>query len=242
MTINSLINFGVPGISAERGAPLHPIHGNKFRITFYDFGDPGNTAPYVCTQQLRSANLPTIQFGTQNLYAYVSTVYIATRAEWGEMTIKFLDDITSRVMKIVEEQCAKQQNMFDQTTSRAGENYKFEMDLDILAGGATAGAASNDPNILRRYSYSGCYITRKSGTDMSYENANGIEFDIGVRYDNVVSFDNYGIRMGTFSDTAQIAGRIGISSTGIGVAAGAGVSVNTNSVSLGAGTDNLALG
>src|SRR5258708_1772080 len=111
---------------------------NKFRITFYDFGDPGNTAPYVVTQQIRSTNLPTLTFGVQTLYAYVSTIYIATRAEWSEMSVRFLDDITSGVMKVVEEQTAKQQNMFDQTTSRAGENYKFEMDLDILAGGATA--------------------------------------------------------------------------------------------------------
>jgi hypothetical protein len=242
ISINSLINFGVPGISGERAAPLQPIMGNKFRITFYDFGDPGNTAPYVCTQQLRSASLPTLTFGTQTLYSYVSTVYIATRAEWSEMTIKFLDDITSGVTRIVEEQQAKQQNMFDQTTSRAGENYKFEMDLDMLAGGATAGPSSNDPNILRRYSYAGCLIVSKRGPDLSYENANGIEFDITVKYDNVVAFDNNGVRLGSFSDTAQINGRVGVSSTGIGAAAGAGVSINTNSVSLGAGASNLALG
>lgn len=234
MTINSLVNFGVPGISGERAAPLQPIMANKFRVTFYDFGDPGITAPYVVTQQLRSSNLPTLTFNTQTLYAYVSTVYIATRAEWSEMSIRFLDDITSGVMKIVEEQCAKQQNMFDQTTSRAGENYKFEMDLDILAGGATAGAAANDPNILRRYSYAGCFITSRNGSEMAYATPDGIEFEIRIRYDNVVAFDGNGVQMGTFSDTTQINNRSGVSSTGIGAAAGSGISVNTNSVSLAA--------
>lgn len=203
---------------------------NKFRITFYDFGDPGNSAPYVLTQQVRSAALPTLTFSVQNLYAYVSTVYIATRAEWSQMSIRFLDDITCGVMRIVEEQCAKQQNMFDQTTSRAGENYKFEMDLDILAGGATAGSAASDPNILRRYSYAGCFVVSRSGAEMTYANADGIEFEVAIRYDNVVAFDGNGNQMGTFSDATQIANRTGISTTGIGVAAGLGVSINTNSI------------
>ncbi len=231
MTINSLVNFGVPGISGERSAPLHPIMGNKFRITFYDFGDPGMVAPYVLTQQVRSANLPTLQFADQTLQSYVSTVYIATRATWGDMTIHFLDDITSSVYGICQEQCAKQQNMFDQTTSRAGENYKFEMDLDILAGGATAGAANNDPNILRRYSYAGCWVNSLDGAEMNYTQADGIEFQIKVKFDNVVAYNNYGVQMGTFSDTTQINNRSGISSTGVGVASGSGISINTNSVS-----------
>ncbi len=230
MSVNSLKNFGVPGLAAERSPPLQPIMGNKFRITFYDFGDPGNTAPYVMTQQVRSTQLPTLKFAQQTLYAYVSTVYISTRAEWDPMTIRFLDDITDGVMGVVEQQCAKQQNMFDQTTSRAGENYKFEMDLDILAGGATAGASVSDPNILRRYSYAGCFVTSRSGSEMSYENPNGIEFEIGIRYDNVVAFDGKGNQMGDFSDATQIANRVGISTTGIGVAAGLGVSINTNSI------------
>jgi hypothetical protein len=240
VTINSLVNFGVPSISGQRAAPLQPIMGNKFRITFYDFGDPGVAAPYVATQQLRAANLPTLTFGVQTLYAYVSTIYIVTRAEWGEMTIKFLDDITSGVYGIAYEQMAKQQNMFDQTTSRAGENYKFEMDLDILAGGATAGASNDDPNILRRYSYAGCCVLAVNGSEMTYENPNGIEFDMRVRFDNVVPFDNNGIQLGQFSDAAQIAARAGTSSTGIGAAAGTGVTVNANSVSIDNGGGNLA--
>lgn len=230
MTINSLINFGVPGIAGERSAPLQPIMSNKFRITFYDFGDPGNSAPYVMTQQVRSANLPTLNFSNQTLYAYVSTIYIATRAEWSEMSIRFLDDITSGVYGVSVEQCAKQQNMFDQTTSRAGENYKFEMDLDILAGGATAGAAANDPNILRRFSYAGCFITALNGSEMAYATPDGIEFEIRIRYDNVVAFNGNGVQLGTFSDTEQINNRRGVSTTGIGAAAGSGVSIATNSV------------
>jgi hypothetical protein len=204
---------------------------NKFRCTFYDFGAPGTVAPYVLTQQVRSTNLPSWTMGQQPLYAYVSIVYIATRGEWAEMQMRFSDDITSGVYKIVQQQCAKQQNMYDQTTSRAGENYKFEMDLDVLAGGATAGSAANDPNILRRHSYAGCWITKLDGPEMNYQNADGIEFSIGIRFDNVVTFDNYGVQMGTFSHTTQINNRQGISTTGIGSAL-AGININTNSINV----------
>jgi hypothetical protein len=237
------VNFGVPGLDT-RSAPLQPIMSNKFRITFYDFGDntpsttdttsTKNTPAYVLTQQVRSTALPTWTQNNTQLYSYVSTVYIATRAEWGDMQIRFLDDITNGVYGRVMQQCAKQQNMFDQTTSRAGENYKFEMDLDILAGGATAGQDADDPNILRRFSYAGCFITAVDGAEMNYATADVTEFAIHVRYDNVISFDNFGNQMGTFSQTNEINSRIGISSTGIGVAAGGvrGVAVSANSVNV----------
>jgi len=227
-----LINFGVPGIAGERAAPLQPIMSNKFRLVFYDFGDPGIAAPYVVTQQVRSAQMPTLTMNQQTLYAYVSIIYIATRAEWGELSIRFLDDITSGVYTFCMQQMSKQQNMFDQTTSRAGENYKFEMDMDVLAGGATAGASSNDPNILRRFSFAGCFMTSLEGSEMAYQTPDGIEFGMKMRFDNCVAFDNRGVRIGTFNDEPQIANRIGISTTGIGAAAGSGVNGEGNSINV----------
>lgn len=214
---------------------------NKFRITFYDFGDVNrNTAatgsriapPYVLTQQVRSTGLPSWTQDNTKLNAYVSTVYIATRAEWQEMKIRFLDDIDSGVYGRVMEQCAKQQNMYDQTTSRAGENYKFEMDLDILAGGATAGNDANDPNILRRFSYAGCFVTSVEAAEMNYAQADVCELGISVRFDNVVTYDNYGKRLGIFSHSNEISSRIGDSSTGVGVALSwtSGVVVSGNSL------------
>jgi hypothetical protein len=239
LTINSLLNFGVPGTaSTDRAAPLQPIMSNKFRITFYDFGDTSKPVPYVMTQQLRSTNLPTLNFATQTLYAYVSTVYIATRAEWAEMSIRFLDDITNGVMKQALDQVGKQQNMYDQVSNRAGENYKFEMDLDVLAGGATAGTSANDPNILRRYSYSGCFVTALNGSEMAYATPDGIEFEMRIRYDNVVAFDGTGIRMGQLSDANNILQRSGTSTTGIGSQA-SGVSTNSTSVTVPAITQTI---
>ena len=40
MTVNSLANFGVPGLNGDRSAQLQPILSNRFRVLFFNFGTP----------------------------------------------------------------------------------------------------------------------------------------------------------------------------------------------------------
>jgi len=218
MSVNSLSNFGVPGLNGDRGAVLHPIMSNRFRVLFYNFGVNGEVAPYDLTRQIRSVTIPNQEFEEQALYMYVSTAYVATRAEWQTITVRFLDDITNAVASRIENQVAKQQNFSDQTVSRAGENYKFEMDIDILAGGATAGISANDPNIIRRYSLSGCWVKGVQRGELTYETPNGLETEVTIRFDNSIPFNQNGVQLGTFSHLAEIANRLGTLSTGNGIA------------------------
>lgn len=230
-----MANFGVPGFAGERSAVIQPILSNRYRVLFYNFGFSGEIAPYDMTRQMRSVGRPNVQFETQSLYSYVSTVYIVTRAEWQEITVRLFDDITNSVQTRVQQQVSKQMNFFDQTMSRAGENYKFEMDIDVLAGGASAGGSSLDPNILQRWSLSGCMITSTDMGELTYENATGMEISVPIRYDNCVVFNQNGLRLGTFSHTPEIQSRRGILSTGAGVAGGLSVNLSGNSVSVGLG-------
>lgn len=225
MSVNSLANFGVPGLNGDRSAVLMPILSNRFRVVFYNFGNNGEIAPYDMTRQVRSINRPSITFETQTLYSYVSTVYINTRAEWGEVTIRLLDDINNSVQSRVQQQVSKQMNFFDQTMSRAGENYKFEMDLDILAGGASAGRSAADPNVLQKWVYSGCQITNDDPGEMTYETAQGVEVSLTVRFDNCIPFNHLGARMGTYSHLGEISGRRGLASTGTGAGGGFGINI-----------------
>jgi hypothetical protein len=229
MTVNSLVNFGVPGLNGDRSAVLQPILSNRFRVVFYNFGNNGEVAPYDLTRQVRSIARPSLTFETQTLYTYVSAVYINTRAEWSEVSLRLLDSIDNSVMSRVQQQLSKQMNFFDQTMSRAGENYKFEMDLDVLAGGRSAGASAADPNILQRWSYAGCQITNSDPGEMTYETAQGVEINLTIRFDNCVPFNHLGVRMGTFSHAAEIASRRGLASTGTG---GAGISIGGFSINL----------
>ena len=239
MTVNSLSNFGVPGLNGDRGAVLQPIFANRFRVLFFNFGATQEPAPYDLTRQMKSISRPNVTFEAQSLYSYVSTIYVVNRGEWGEMNLVFRDDITNSVMRRVQNQVSKQQNFFDQTVSRAGENYKFEMDLDVLAGGASAGGSASDPNIIQKWCYAGCMLTNVDNNTMDYDDVTAMEITCTVRFDNVIGFDQNGNRMGVFSHNEEIQSQSGFVSTGAGGGAnnisiaGASVNVGFSGVSLG---------
>lgn len=225
MTVNSLANFGVPGLNGDRSAVLQPILANRFRTLFFNFGADQEPAPYDLTRQVRKIGRPGLEFQTQTLYHYISTVYVATRGEWGTINITFLDDITNSVMRRINNQISKQQNFFDVTASRAGENYKFEMDLDILAGGQSAGGTAADPNIIQKWCFAGCFITNYDPGEMNYDNTDVMEISTTIRFDNAIGFDQNGFRMGAFDHGVEIQGQSGVGSTGTGAQGGFGVSI-----------------
>ena len=216
MSVNSLANFGIPGLSGERSATLQPIFSNRFRVLFFNFGASNEPAPYDLTRQVKRCGRPNVTFNIQTLWSYVSAVYVNSRAEWQEITVSFFDDITNSVMNRVENQKAKQQNFFDQTMSRAGENYKFEMDIDILAGGSSAGNAAADPNIIQKWCLAGCQIVSHDYGELNNDNDTPMEITLTLRYDNAIGFNHLGLRMGNVDLDEEIDSQTGVASTGTG--------------------------
>ncbi|MAZ56767.1 hypothetical protein CL653_03175 [bacterium] len=216
MSVNSLGNFGVPGQNGQRGPMFQPILSHRFRVTFYNFGNPGDTAPYDITRAVKSVARPTATFSENTLYSYNSIIYIQARPEWEPIDISFYEDIDNTVMRRIQQQRSKQFNFFDQTSSRAGENYKFEMDIDVLAGGAGAGQSAQDPNVLQKYCLSGCHITGETLSELSYSETGETELGLTLRFDNCIIFDQDGNQMGTFDHSPEIDGKLGHQVTGIG--------------------------
>jgi len=219
-------------MDGSRSPQLQPILTYKYRAQFYDFGGSTSPSPYAMTRQIKKVTLPNIEFPEIKLASYVSVVYLPGRGQWKSMSMTFADDITNSVRDLIENQVAKQQNFYDQTVSRAGENFKFEMDIDILAGGATAGSSASDPNVLRRYSYAGCYIADLNDGEMNYDEESQVKtIDITIRFDNCIVFDQSGSMMATMTQTSEIASMSGISSTGIGASGSTGINITGASVS-----------
>lgn len=216
MAINSLSNFGVPGLNNDRSAALQPLLSNRVRVTFYNFGTPGEVAPYALTRACKSVRRPTYTFEESALYSYTSVTYIATRVEFGETEAVFWDDIDNSAQRRVQQQLSKQQNFFDQTASRAGQNYKFEMDVDMLAGGAGQGSSSNDPNVIQRWSFVGCWLKSANNGDATWDESRPMTITCGIRFDNCIVYDQDNLQMGDFDHQPEIDGLLGIFSTGSG--------------------------
>lgn len=184
--VNSLANFGVIHENGNRYSVLQPIFSTHFRATVYNFGDAANNEASLVdfTRQIKQVSLPSMTFETVSLPSYVSIAYVTSRGQWEEGTMTFRDDITSGVRGLIDEQISRQKNVNDQTMPLAGNEYKFEMDVDVLTGGAGAGNSS----VLRKYCYAGCMLTSIDDTEMQYENANPKDITVRFRYDNALTF------------------------------------------------------
>ena len=216
MSVNSLVNFGVPGQNGNRAPVLQPIFQNRFRVVFYNFGDPGDTAPYDLTRAVKSIGRPTATFGDKAVQSYNSITYVINRPEWNTIEIAFYEDIDNTVMSKIKQQQSKQFNFFDQTASRAGENYKFEIDIDILAGGASAGQSAQDPNVIQKWCLAGCMLTEETFGDLDYTGDDMTDISFSLRFDNCTVYDQDGNMMGDFDHNPEIEGKSGRQITGIG--------------------------
>jgi len=219
LAVNSFINFGIPGVDGARTPRLQPILTDRFRVVFYNFGNPGDTAPYDLTRAVKSIGEPSSQFGTWQAWAYMSQHKGITRPEWQDTTLRLFDDIDNEARIRVQQQLSKQYNFFDQTGSRAGENYMFEMDIDILSGGASAGNAAADPVILRKWCVVGCSLTSDDPGELTYDDSNPKETSVNIQFNNAICYDGEGRIMGSFDHGPEHDARSGLSSLGVGGAA-----------------------
>jgi hypothetical protein len=160
MTVNSLVNFGVPGIDG-RAPPLQPIPANKFRVTLRNFG--GQDTPYILTQQVRSVELPKLRF---QMKPTDTGDYVVEKADWDYTPVKFLDEVSGDLFKAIVLQGHIQKT----------KGALFEMDIDLLSDG----------NVIRRYSHGNCEITSVDPVGkLDYSSSEGIEFTMWVKYFSV---------------------------------------------------------
>lgn len=210
MAIASLRNFTVPlesGPGTNQGL-LMPKLQYRFRVNFNGLGLPGSDAVEL-TKQVVSFNRPTVNFADVDLHVYNSTVKIAGKHSWTDISMTIRDDINNNIIRKIGEQMQKQFDFMNQSSARSGRDYKFSMFCQILDG---ANGAFN-PEVIEEWDIVGAYIKEVNYQELNYANGDAVTIQMSIRYDNATQSEGTpgGVGIGQFvgrtrGDTASGAG------------------------------------
>ena len=147
----SLFNMTVASDNAGGSQGLlMPKLQYRFRVNFFNFGVNANTVEL--TKQVMDVSRPQVQFDEVTIPIYNSTMYLAGKAKWQSLTLNLRDDASGQVAKLVGQQLQKQMDFVEQASAATGQDYKFQMNIEVLDGGNGALA----PVVLETWELYGC--------------------------------------------------------------------------------------
>lgn len=193
MAVSSLQRMTVP-LASDQSSPtqglLMPKLKYRFRVMFENLGISKPTTEL--TKQVVSAGRPNLTFEEIALPIYNSTLKLAGRHSWADITVAIRDDASGSVSKLVGEQLQKQMDFLEQASAAAGGDYKFLTKIEILDGGN--GAAT--PVVLETWELYGCYIKGANYGDLNYGTNEAAQIELTIAYDNANQTPN-GTGVGT---------------------------------------------
>jgi hypothetical protein len=176
----SLFNMTVASDNAGGNQGLlMPKLQYRFRVNFLNFG---TGATIELTKQVMDINRPQISFEEITLPIYNSTLYLAGRHTWNELTVNLRDDAQGNVSKLVGQQIQKQLDMVEQASAATGQDYKFQTNIEILDGGNGTAV----PIVLETWETYGCYLKTANYGSLNYGSNEIATIALTIRYDNAV--------------------------------------------------------
>lgn len=174
--------FGVPleSSSATGSGILMPKLKYRFRVTFGSLF-AGAAESKTMTQNIQNVTRPAISYDEVMVESYNSRVYMHGKHAWEPVTVVIRDDITNSVTKLVGAQVQRQVNHFQQTTPAAGNDYKFDMQIEILDG-VNAGASEV-------WFLEGCFLQNVNYSDSDYSANEPVQITLAVRFDNATHYE-----------------------------------------------------
>jgi len=136
MAVSSLNRMTVPvGSAAEGGVQglLMPKLKFRFRVFFENLGVSKPTTEL--TKQVVSVTRPNLTFEEISLPVYNSTLKLAGRHSWTDITCSVKDDAGGEVTRLIGEQLQKQMDFLEMASASSGIDYKFVTKIEILDGG-----------------------------------------------------------------------------------------------------------
>lgn len=183
MAVSSLSRMTVP-LASDQSSPvqglLMPKLKYRFRVIFENFGV--STPRTELTKQVMDFTRPTVSFEAIDLPIYNSTIKLAGKYAWGDLTCQVRDDAGGQVSKLVGEQLQKQLDFLEQSSAAAGIDYKFLTRFEVLDGGNGA----NEPIALETWEIYGCYLSEVNYNNMDYAESAVATISMTIRFDNAV--------------------------------------------------------
>lgn len=177
----SLFNMTVAADNATNSQGLlMPKLQYRFRALFLNFGVGGSTTEL--TKQVMDITRPQVSFDEVQLDIYNSRMYLAGKHSWSETTINLRDDAQGNIAKLVGQQIQKQMDFVEQASAATGQDYKFQINYEILDGGN--GVLT--PNVLETWELYGCFIKSANYNNMDYKTSDPVTIQLSVRFDNAI--------------------------------------------------------
>lgn len=181
MAVSSLQRMTVPLASDQSSTTqglLMPKLKYRFRVMFENFGV--STPRTELTKQVISFARPNLTFEEISLPIYNSTLKLAGKHSWTDLTCSLRDDASGAVSRLVGEQLQKQMDFLEMSSAAAGIDYKFLTKVEVLDGGNGA----NEPVVLETWELYGCYLKGANYGDLNYGSNEAATIEMTIAYDN----------------------------------------------------------
>jgi hypothetical protein len=183
MPTSSLTKMTVP-LASDQSSPsqglLMPKLKYRFRVTFQNFGVSNPVTEL--TKQVVDFTRPNVTFENIDIPIYNSTIKLAGKYAWQDLTCNIRDDAGGNVSKLVGEQLQKQLDFAEMSSAASGIDYKFTTQFEVLDGGNGA----NAPVALETWYIYGCYLQGVNYGDMNYGTNEAAQIALTIRFDNAL--------------------------------------------------------
>jgi hypothetical protein len=183
MAVSSLTRMTVPLASDQSSSTqglLMPKLKYRFRVVFEGLGI--STPRTELTKQVISFARPEVSFEEIMVPIYNSTLKLAGKHSWGDISVEMRDDAGGNVQKRVGEQLQKQMDFMEQASAAAGIDYKFTTRCEILDGGN----GNSTPVVLETWELYGCYLKGVNYNDLNYGTSEAVTITMTMSFDNAL--------------------------------------------------------
>ena len=157
----------------------------RFRVNFLNFG-VDSTGGLSLTKQVIDCSRPNLSFAEIPLQVYNSTLKIAGKHTWADMSVNIRDDASGTVSKAVGQQLQKQLDFVEQASAATGQDYKFQTNIEILDGGN----GTLVPTILETWELYGCFLKSANYNTLNYGTSEAVTVGLTIAYDNAIQSEN----------------------------------------------------